>query len=103
MASAVDSAKSTAPATIQETPSPATGTFYEVQIGAFRNFDISRYNGNLNQVKQEKADGLNKITLGQFSSPEDAKAFQADLRKLGVRRSFIVKKTDGVRQPYDNQ
>jgi len=74
-----------------------SGIFFEVQIGAFENFDIKKYKENLKKLNYTRVNGVNYITLGKFRDFEDAEQFNKDIRKLGIRDAFIVSKLDGKR------
>ena len=76
-----------------------TGTVYMVQIGTFEGYDLSKFNGQYNKYIHEETDGkLTKLTLGEFEKADDAKAFLAEIKKMGVKGAWIVKIVDGVRQ-----
>ncbi|RMG57622.1 MAG: hypothetical protein D6722_24655, partial [Bacteroidetes bacterium] len=57
---------------------------FEVQIGAFQYFDIQAYSDELARFQEVEADGLHKYVLGRFHTFEDAEAFLADIRQLGL-------------------
>jgi len=73
------------------------GVFFEVQIGAFQNFDFEKYRENLANLKSENVDQLDKYTLGKFRKYSDATSFKKDIEKMGVTGAFIVGKLDGQR------
>lgn len=74
-----------------------TGVFFEVQIGAFRNFDLNKYKDALENLRYYRQDSLNKYVLGKFRNYSNAKAFQADIVRMGMTDAFIVGKIDGNR------
>lgn len=74
---------------------------FEVQIGAFKHFDLEKYRENLVGLDGDQADGYAKLTLGKFSSPLDAKEFRDDMRKAGFKDAWIVAKRNGIRVEYD--
>ncbi len=76
-----------------------SGIVYKVQIGAFKNFDMTKYIQEKGEghFEGESADNLNKYTIGQFRDLEVAEAFKKDLRKLGIKDAFIVAYSDGKR------
>ncbi|PSR05241.1 MAG: hypothetical protein BRD49_04935, partial [Bacteroidetes bacterium SW_10_40_5] len=74
-----------------------SGTYFEVQIGAFKSFDPERYKENTTNVKFYMDQGMRKITLGKFTEANAARAFRRDLVRLGIDDAFIVKKRDGKR------
>ncbi|MGK7394730.1 MAG: hypothetical protein ACNS62_09155 [Candidatus Cyclobacteriaceae bacterium M3_2C_046] len=73
------------------------GVFFEVQIGAFRHFNIQSYNEQLNRFHQDQIENLSKYTVGKFREYEQAKQFRKDIRQLGIEDAFIVAKIDGQR------
>lgn len=74
-----------------------SGTYFEVQIGAFKSFDPARYKNNTTNVEFHMDQGMRKITLGKFTEANAARAFRRDLVRLGIEDAFIVKKRDGER------
>ncbi len=74
------------------------GVVFKVQIGAFRNKDLSKYFDNNDNFSGEKdEDGTQKITLGYFSDYWEADTFKKYLREMGVKDAWIVPYRDGVR------
>jgi Mg2+ and Co2+ transporter CorA len=75
------------------------GVVFKVQIGAFRNKDLSKYFDNHPNFAGEISDGTQKITLGQFSDYWEADTFKKYLREMGVSDAWIVPYKDGQRVP----
>ena len=76
------------------------GVVFKVQIGAFRNKDLSKYfENNENFGGENDGDGTQKITLGQFKDYWEADTFKKYLREMGVKDAWIVPYKDGVRVP----
>ena len=76
------------------------GVVYKVQIGAFRNKDLTKYfNNNKNFSEDVDADGAKKYTLGEFVEYWEADNFKKYLREMGVRDAWIVAYKDGNRVP----
>jgi DNA repair ATPase RecN len=75
------------------------GVVFKVQIGAFRNKDLSKYFDNHPNFAGEISDGTQKITLGQFSDYWEADTFKKYLREMGVKDAWIVPYKDGQRVP----
>jgi hypothetical protein len=73
------------------------GLTFKVQIGAFKNFDLSRYLSETSGFEGESGDALNKYTLGDFRDMANAEAFKKDIRKMGIRDAWIVAYRDGIR------
>jgi hypothetical protein len=76
------------------------GVVYKVQIGAFRNKDLTKYfNNNKNFSGDVDADGAKKYTLGEFVEYWEADNFKKYLREMGVKDAWIVAYKDGNRVP----
>jgi len=76
------------------------GVVFRVQIGAFRNKDLSKYFENHENFGGEaSADGTQKITLGIFRDYWEADTFKKYLREMGVKDAWIVPFKDGTRVP----
>jgi hypothetical protein len=75
----------------------STGLHFKVQIGAFKNFDASKYAQKGDNFSSEQGAGMNKYTLGRFRDIETAEAFRKDLERMGLRGAWSVPYKDGVR------
>lgn len=75
------------------------GVFFEVQIGAFKNFDLQAYENQFSSLGFEEGDVWHKYVLGKFRDFEMAKAFWKDIREMGLEGAFVVAKIDGKRVP----
>jgi thiol:disulfide interchange protein len=74
------------------------GLVYKVQIGAFRNKDLTKYfENNPNFSGEIDADGIKKYTLGIFQEYWEADQFKKYLREMGVNDAWIVAYKDGKR------
>lgn len=74
------------------------GVVFKVQIGAFRNKDLSKYfDNNENFGGETDSDGVQKITLGMFRDYWEADTFKKYLREMGVNDAWIVPYKDGTR------
>ncbi|MBC7450832.1 MAG: Ezrin/radixin/moesin family protein [Cytophagales bacterium] len=74
------------------------GVVYKVQIGAFKNKDLSKYfENNKNFSGEVDADGTKKYTLGSFASYYEAENFKKYLRQMGVSDAWVVAYKDGAR------
>lgn len=87
-----------AQATAKTTRKSEAGVVFKVQIGAFRNKDLSKYfdNGEM-FAGEETEDGVQKFTLGSFTDYWEADTFKKYLREMGVKDAWIVPYKDGVR------
>jgi len=75
-----------------------SGVVFKVQIGAFRNKDLSKYFDNTENFSGETdEDGVQKITLGRFRDYWESDTFKKYLREMGVSDAWIVPYKDGKR------
>jgi hypothetical protein len=75
-----------------------SGVVFKVQVGAFRNKDLSKYFDNTENFSGETTeDGVQKITLGRFRDYWEADNFKKYLREMGVNDAWIVPYKDGKR------
>lgn len=71
-------------------PSPS-GLVFKVQIGAFKDKDLSKYfENNKNFSGDVDGDGTKKYTLGYFTDYWEADNFKKYLREMGVKDAWIV-------------
>jgi len=78
----------------------ATGVVFKVQIGAFRNKDLSKYfdnNPNFGGEAGKEPTDPQRINLGLFRDYWEADAFKKYLREMGVKDAWIVPYRDGIR------
>lgn len=76
----------------------AKGVVFKVQIGAFRNKDLSKYfDNNPNFSGDVDADGTKKYSLGYFGDYWEADNFKKYLREMGVKDAWIVAYKNGQR------
>jgi hypothetical protein len=74
------------------------GIVYKVQIGAFRNYDITKYfNRHDNFSGTVDEDGTMRYTLGAFTDYWEADKFKSYLRNMGVNGAWLVAYKDGKR------
>lgn len=74
------------------------GLIYKVQIGAFRNKDLTKYfNNSENFGGEVDQDGTKKYSIGQFSEYWEADAFKKYMREMGVKDAWIVPYFNGKR------
>lgn len=75
----------------QKTTSNAGGLIFKVQIGAFKDKNLTKYfENNKNFSGDVDADGTKKYTLGYFSDYWEADNFKKYLRDMGVKDAWIV-------------
>jgi len=74
-----------------------TGVVFRVQIGAFKKGDASEYGEGNEEFNTENADGMQKVTLGNYRDYWVADKFKKYLRGMGVTDAWIVPYKDGER------
>lgn len=74
-----------------------SGIAFKIQIGAYQKFNINQYFTETKKVGYENVNGVNKYVIGYFTSFEAAKGFEGDMKKLGIKDSWLVPYKDGVR------
>ena len=72
------------------------GIVFKVQIGAFRDKDLTKFTETGNFWAEDK-DGVKKYTIGNFREYWEADAFKKYLREMGVKDAWIVSYENGVR------
>ena len=79
-------------------PANAQGVTFKVQIGAFKNKDLTKYfENNKNFSGDVDSDGTKKYTLGYFNEYWEADTFKKYLREMGVKDAWIVPYKEGKR------
>jgi intein/homing endonuclease len=79
-------------------PVSMKGVLFKVQIGSFKNKDLTKYfQNNKNFSGEIDEDGAKKYTLGIFKEYWEADTFKKYLRDMGVKDAWIVSYKDGRR------
>jgi hypothetical protein len=76
------------------------GIIFKVQVSADKDIDLSDVlsdDSHHTTLEQEKADNLNKYTMGHFRNYWEADKLKKGLRQMGVRWAWIVPYKDGKR------
>jgi vacuolar-type H+-ATPase subunit I/STV1 len=77
------------------------GVVFKVQVGAFKNKDLSKYFDNNPNFGGEAADKdknePQRITIGVFRDYWEADTFKKYMREMGVKEAWIVPFRDGQR------
>src|SRR5690606_36517621 len=74
------------------------GIVFKVQIGAFKNKDLSKYfENNENYGGETAEDGSQRLTIGIFRDYWEADTFKKYMREMGVKDAWIVPFKDGQR------
>lgn len=91
---------STAPTTDQGSSiDESKGVVFKVQVGAFKQKDLTKFAEGNENFSAEKDGDINKYTLGVFRDYYEADAFKKYLREMGVKDAWIVSFKDGTRVP----
>ena len=78
------------------------GTEFRVQIGAYKNFDLSPFLTKNQVIGYKLVDGVYQYYIGAWENADDAFAFAQEFNKLDIDDSFVTKYVDGVRVDYDH-
>ena len=73
------------------------GVYFKVQIGAFKERDISQELDTSVNIDIEDKGGMQEVVVGQFRDYYEADALQNHLRAMGVSDAWIVPYRDGQR------
>ena len=72
------------------------GVVFRIQIGAYQGVDLQQY-GEQSNFDVEKAEGLQKFSIGAFRDYQQAEGLKRYLQEMGVKDAWIVSYKDGVR------
>jgi hypothetical protein len=75
------------------------GVLFKVQIGAFKQKDLSKFSKSNPSFQMDAKDGTMKYTIGMFRDYWQADTFKKYLREMGVKDAWIVAYKDGKRVP----
>ncbi len=96
---AIEDAKNAAPVSGRNI-NDQVGVVFKVQIGAFKNKDLSKFlEAGDNFSGETDENGLKQYTLGVFKDYWEADTFKKYLRGMGVQEAWIVSYRDGQRVP----
>ena len=74
------------------------GVVFKVQVGAFKNKDLSKYfDNNPNFGGEVKENEPQRVTIGIFRDYWEADQFKKYMREMGVKDAWIVPYRDGQR------
>ena len=73
------------------------GILFAIQIGAYKNIDLSEYKENLLGLKQDTYDSINQFTLGEFIEYEKAGKFLEIVKNMGFEQAYIMSFKNGRR------
>lgn len=90
-AAPAESATPTIESVVPHVEPNAQGVIFKVQIGAFKNKDLTKYFDNSKFFSGDvDNDGTKKYTVGYFSEYWEANNFKKYLREMGVKDAWIV-------------
>ncbi|MCC5943939.1 MAG: SPOR domain-containing protein [Bernardetiaceae bacterium] len=78
------------------------GKVYRVQVGAFKNKDLTKYTEHPRFHAEHDGDNVKKYTIGTFRDYWEADLFKKYLREMGVKDAWIVAYVDGKRTDIKN-
>ncbi len=78
-------------------PSFARGIVFKVQIGAYKDLNVSENIPDSDNIGTENSDDVQKIVLGQFRDFKKADQLKKQLRAMGVKDAWVVSYKDGNR------
>jgi hypothetical protein len=81
---------------VEQQPEIEEGVFFEVQLGAFQDFNMDDYQAELSALRQE-GDATRKFTFGRFRDYTKADKLKNDLQRMGVSGAFVVGRINGQR------
>lgn len=84
-------------AAAQDCESFPSGATYRVQIGLYKEFDITDYFSSTKFVLFENVDGMNRYSIGNFNDPNMAILLKKDLMKMGIKDAFVSEYISGER------
>lgn len=78
------------------------GMKFKLQIGKYRDFDISSFfEKNKFMTFEKDENGLFTYTIGNFETEEKAELFKKAMRDLGIKDAFVSHYIEGVRVSKD--
>ncbi len=77
------------------------GYKYRIQIGAFKEINLSDFKTNLVAINQETYDSICQYTLGRFDDYQKAFTFWNNIKRMGFNDSFIIATKNGRRIPIE--
>ncbi|MFT5828473.1 MAG: hypothetical protein ACI9AB_001436, partial [Urechidicola sp.] len=80
-----------------DAPLDHTGSKYRIQIGVFKNFNITPLFDEPKYIVHEDVNGIHRYSVGNFNSKQDAEAFKTELRRLGIKDAFVTTYIEGTR------
>ncbi|MCH8546621.1 MAG: SPOR domain-containing protein [Cryomorphaceae bacterium] len=86
---------------IEKTSPWNKGLFFCVQIGAYKQVDLSLYSEKYTFFRYHLQDDLYKYTLGIFSTYEQAHDFRKEVQRLGLKDAFVQAIYNGEAIPIE--
>lgn len=85
------------PSTTTNAPLDHSGYKYRVQIGVFKNFDITNLFDEPKYIVHEYVNGMHRYSIGNFTSEMDAEAFKKEMKRMGLKDAFVTTYEEGYR------
>lgn len=92
--------------TLENQPTPSTndcdldnnGNKYRVQIGLYKNNDLTYLLQNPKFFLHENVDGVHRYSIGNFDTEAEAETFKIEMRRLGLSDAFVTEYKGGIRE-----
>lgn len=78
------------------------GILFAIQIGAYKDLDLSQYKENMLGLKQDTYDSINQFTLGEFIDYEEAQNFMHIIQQMGFEQAHMMAYKNGYRIRLEN-
>ncbi|WP_430814187.1 hypothetical protein [Carboxylicivirga sp. RSCT41] len=78
------------------------GILFAIQIGAYKDLDLSKYKDNMLGLKQDTYDSINQFTLGEFIEYEEALKFLTIVQNMGFEQAHMMSFKNGYRIRLEN-
>ncbi|MCG8581965.1 MAG: hypothetical protein MI866_18705 [Bacteroidales bacterium] len=78
------------------------GILFAIQIGAYKDLDLSQYKENMLGLKQDTYDSINQFTLGEFIEYEEALNFLTIVQNMGFEQAHMMSFKNGYRIRLEN-
>lgn len=73
------------------------GTVYKIQVGNYKEFNLTKYFETPRYIGYEEANGTNRYIISSFTDRKVAFNFLEDIKRLGIKDAFVTKYIDGKR------
>ncbi|WP_430811482.1 MULTISPECIES: hypothetical protein [unclassified Carboxylicivirga] len=78
------------------------GVLFAIQIGAYKDLDLSEYKDNMLGLKQDDYENIHQFTLGEFVDYDEAVKFLSIVQQMGFKQAHIMAFKNGYRIRLEN-